>query len=1081
MDMNVLKNLGLKSILRGAGGGVLFATVLSAAPVFAAGSLPGATSGDNAFAVMQTDKRTVTGIVKDSKGEALIGVSVVLKGTTTGTITGLDGDYSIEVPASGVLEFSYIGYKTVEVKLTSATSYDVVMHDDTEVLGEVVVTAMGIERKAASLTYATQTVKNTELTRARDVNFVNALQGKSAGLTITPNSSGAGGGASKILLRGQSSMLGNNQPLIVLDGVPLANGMQTQVDAGSLMNGGARDGGDILSTINPDDVASMTILKGANAAALYGSAANNGVIVITTKGGREGNLRVDVSSNSTFEQVIMLPELQTTYGGRVNGFNGVDYNGWGPALSSITADEMSRYPYLTNDSGYDKLKDFYDVGMTFTNSVALSGGTEKMRTYFSYANTTQRGVFEQNKFKRHNLMFKQTYNLFNNRLHLDFSLNYINQKLNNRPTVGKTYSAIFGMYRTPANIDMRYFKNNYSHTGTLEDDMVTSLEYGNRHLINEPIQTWEWYDQYVNNPYWIRNMLNNETITNRLLSSFTAKVDIVDGLSAQARLSVEQNFIDETDSKYATTNRESRTKAGISYVGNRWDRNIFSDYLLTYNKRFLDKIDFNITAGTSLRRVKSGSVSSYNEMDTAAIYPNIFLPQNDKARTDSKSITTTQTWDNNWETAVFATTQIGFWDYAYIDASFRTDWSKAFQQFAEDGKYKSFSYWSLGGNVLLKDLIAKNNDKVNSLKLRVSYSLVGNSIPNVIYAAQTLDFASGALSARIAPFRNPKPETTSSYEVGFDGSFFNNAFDFDVTFYNTVLDNQVMQISTSAGQNQYVNSGKVRNRGIEVTANYNWRINRDWSWYTGITFAYNDNKILETYTPEGSDVPNPIELDISNRFRIKFVEGGSYGDIYMNEIRYDENGNILADRNGNPLMTSDFSKKVGNNTAKTTFGWHNTINWRDLSFYILFDGKIGGKIVSITEAELDAYGLSQRTADARNSNPDGLMGVTTSGQPVRIPWQNYYETLGMTTTEDYVYDATNVRVREVSLGYTIRDLFGTSKHLTISVIARNLGFIFKKSPVDPDISVTAANGLGGIDIYSLPTTRSFGINLKATF
>ena len=382
---------------------------------------------------------------------------------------------------------------------------------------------------------------------------------------------------------------------------------------------------------------------------------------------------------------------------------------------------------------------------------------------------------------------------------------------------------------------------------------------------------------------------------------------------------------------------------------------------------------------------------------------------------------------------------------------------------------------------MLKDLIAKNNDKVNSLKLRVSYSLVGNSIPNVIYAAQTLDFASGALSARIAPFRNPKPETTSSYEVGFDGSFFNNAFDFDVTFYNTVLDNQVMQISTSAGQNQYVNSGKVRNRGIEVTANYNWRINRDWSWYTGITFAYNDNKILETYTPEGSDVPNPIELDISNRFRIKFVEGGSYGDIYMNEIRYDENGNILADRNGNPLMTSDFSKKVGNNTAKTTFGWHNTINWRDLSFYILFDGKIGGKIVSITEAELDAYGLSQRTADARNSNPDGLMGVTTSGQPVRIPWQNYYETLGMTTTEDYVYDATNIRVREVSLGYTIRDLFGTSKHLTISVIARNLGFIFKKSPVDPDISVTAANGLGGIDIYSLPTTRSFGINLKATF
>lgn len=1080
MNMNPIKINCLKGLFRGKGSGLLFAAMLLGSPAFSGQVSAETASGTTEFAVQQQNERTVTGVVKDKSGEPLIGVNVVLKGTATGTITGLDGDFMLQVPSSGVLEISYIGYKTVEVKLTSSNTYEVVLREDTEVLSEVVVTAMGIERKASSLTYATQTVKNTELTRARDVNFVNALQGKSAGLTITPNSSGAGGGASKILLRGQSSMIGNNQPLIVLDGVPLANGMQSQVGAGSLEFGGARDGGDILSTINPDDVASMTILKGANAAALYGSAANNGVIVITTKGGRQGNLRVDVSSNSTFERVIMLPELQTTYGGTINGYNSVNYDGWGPALSSITDEQLSRFPYLTRDSGYDKLKDFYGTGMTFTNSVALSGGTEKMSTYFSYANTTQRGVFEQNKFKRHNLMFKQTFNLFNDKLHLDFSFNYINQRLNNRPPVGKTFSAVFGMYRTPANIDMRYFKENYSHTGTLEDEMVSNLNIGNRHLINEPIQTWEWYDQYVNNPYWILNMLNNETITNRLLSSFTAKLDIIDGLSAQARLSVEQNFIDDTDSKYATTNSSARIPAGISYVGHSWNRNIFSDYLVTYNKRFLDKIDFNITAGTSLRRVNSGSVSSYNAMDTAAIYPNIFLPQNDKARTDGRSTTTTQTWDNNWETAIFATTQIGFWDYAYIDASFRTDWSKAFQQFADDGKYKAFSYWSLGGNVLLKDLIAKHNDKVNNLKLRASYSVVGNSIPNVVYAAQTLDFGSGALSAKAAPFRNPKPETTSSFEVGFDGAFFNNAFDFDVTFYNTVMDNQVMQISTSSGQAQYVNSGKVRNRGIEVTANYNWRINSDWSWYTGITFAYNNNKILETYTPEGSDVPNPIELDISNRFRIKFVEGGSYGDIYMNEIMRDENGNMLVDQNGNPRMTSDYSKKVGNNTANTTFGWHNTFTWRDLSLYVLLDGKIGGKVVSMTEAELDSYGLSQRTADARTNQPEGLVGIN-NGREIAVPWQNYYRTIGTSMTEDYVYDATNIRVREISLGYTFRDLFGPSKSLSVSVIARNLGFIYKNSPVDPDISVTAANALSGIDIYSLPTTRSFGINLKATF
>lgn len=1059
---------------------VLLACAFLSSPAFTAEQSVFAAPPTDAYAFNQADSRTITGVVKDVNGEALIGVNVLLKGTTTGTITDFDGNFSLQVPANGVLVVSYIGYQTVEIKLSSKENYEVVLKEDSKVLGEVVVTAMGIERKAASLTYATQTVNNKELTRAKDVNFVNALQGKSAGLTITPNSSGAGGGASKIILRGQSSMLGNNQPLIVLDGIPLANGMQGQVDAGSMMYGGGKDGGDILSTINPDDIASMTILKGANAAALYGSAANNGVIVITTKGGREGNLRVDVSSSSTFERAIMLPEFQTTYGGQINGYNGISYDGWGGKLSDITADELSRYPYLTTDESLNKLDGFFGTGMTFNNSVSLSGGTEKMRTYFSYANTTQRGILEENKFQRHNLMFKQNFNLFNNKLHLDFSLNYINQRLNNRPTVGKTYSSIFGLYRTPANVDMRYFRENYQHIATNEDEMVSNTDIGNRHLLGYPIQTWEWYDQYVNNPYWIRNTVASKDITNRILSTFSAKVDLYEGLTAQARLSVEQNTLLSNGSKNATTNRESQIKGGIYYVDNNWTRDIFSDYLLSYNKRFNDKIDFNATAGTSLTRNKWGKINSYNEIDTAAIYPNITLPQNDKFREEGKSNTTTETWGNDWEAAIFATTQIGFYDIAYIDASYRTDWSKAFQQFVEPGKkYKGFSYWSLGGNVLLKDLIAKNNDKVNSLKLRASYSEVGNSIPNVVYAAQTLNFYTGELSAKMAPFDNPKPETTNSFEVGLDGSFFNNSFDFDVTFYNTVLNNQVMQISTSSGQSKYVNSGKVRNRGIEVTANYRWRINSDWSWYTGATFAYNDNKILSTYIPEGSNVPNPIELDLG-QFRIKFLEGGSYGDIYMNELKRDENGNLLVDKNGNPLMTTDYSKYVGNNTAKITYGWHNTFVWKDFSLYVLLDGKIGGKIVSVTEAELDAYGLSQRTADSRNNQPAGLVGIN-NGKEIPVSWKQYYYTTGTSMTEDYVYDATNLRIREVSLGYTFRGLFGNSKDLSVSLVGRNLGFIFKNSPVDPDISVTAANALSGIDIYSLPTTRSFGINLKATF
>ena len=1028
----------------------------------------------------QSGPQKVKGTIVDAKGEPLIGVNVLVKGTTIGVITDLDGNFELNVPENNKeLSVSYIGYKTQDIHLNNKSrDLKITLLEDTKVLGEVVVTAMGIERKAESLTYATQTVGGKELTRAKDVNFVNSLQGKSAGLTITPNSSGAGGGASKIILRGQSSMLGNNQPLIVLDGIPLSNGMGGQPSDNIVMGGS--DGGDMLSTINPDDIANITILKGANAAALYGSAANNGVLVITTKGGREGKVRVDVSSSTQFETPLFLPQFQTEYGGAINGYS-MNYDGWGPRLSSYTPEQLARFPYATNDQSLNKLDGLYQTGMSFNNGVSISGGTEASRSYFSYANTTQRGIMENNKFSRHNLMFKQNFSLFNNKLQLDFSINYINQNLKNRPVVGKALNPIFSMYRTPASVDMRYFKKNYEHTGTMEDEMVNNINVGNRKLLGQPIQTWDWWDQYINNPYFILNRTNSEDIKDRVLTSFTAKVDIVKGLSAQARISVDQNFIKGNSSKYATINRDNRTKAGIYWVGSSWNRDIFSDYLLTYSKDFNDKVSLNVTGGTSLRRYKNGSLDIYNEIDTAAVHPNLFLPQNSKRKEESTSTTTTEKWDSNWEAAVFATAQVGFWNTAYLDLSFRNDWSKAFQQFAVGNEYKSFPYYAVGGNILLKDLIAKNWKPMNSMKLRLSYSEVGNSIPNQIYAAQDFNMSTGAITSKNAEFDDPKPETTKSVELGIDGTFLNNSLDFDLTLYQSVMSHQFLEITTSAGLKKPINSGRVRNRGIELSANYRWNINRNWSWHTGITFAYNANKILSTYTPAGGGNPDPVEIG-PDLFKVKFIEGGSYGDIYMNSFARDENGNIKLDGKGTPVMTSGHDYLVGNTTAPTTFGWNNTINYKNLSFYILFDGKIGGKVISITEADLDAYGLSQRTADSRNKYPEGLQVYDAKkGTNVNVAWSDYYRMQGTTVTDAYAYDATCIRVREVSVGYTFNDVFGPSKGLSISLIGRNLGFIFKKAPVDPDLSVSAANGFSGIDVYGLPTTRTFGINLKATF
>ncbi len=1051
---------------------------------------------------------TATGVVYDEAGEPVIGASVrVADNLAQGGSTNFDGEFNIANVKPGTkLKITYVGYNEVFV-VWNGTPLDIHLVPDAKMIDEVVVTAMGIKREEKTLTYAVQTIKNDEVTRIKETNFVNALQGKSAGLTITPNNSGAGGGASRIVLRGSTSILGSNQPLIVLDGVPMTSGMGGQVTDGIDMGGG-KSGDDLLSTINPEDIENMTILKGPNAAALYGSAANNGVIVITTKSGATGTVKVDISSSTSIDRIAMHPKQQQWYGitdaGGVYAHN--QWAAWGPRIGTRDPLDVAANPWLMN-SARESVGDLFQTGVTLNNGITLSGGTENSRTYFSYNNTYQSGVLPGNKFSRNNVMLKESFSLFDKRVNITTSLNWIHQRTDNAPVVGKALSSLFALYRTPADVDMRYFKANYYHLG-VAGERFTDPETGNPKLVGQPVQTFNWNTDYLNNPWWVNKMVNDKQKRDRILGNITLDWTIWKNLKYQTRFSVDMVFNNGLNEEYATMYRAAFDYKGGKYSSdNSRSSDIYNDHMVTWNDRFADKIDVNLAAGGSFTRHYSRSTSIFTGIDTSGV-PNAFVPQNNKnyrpGNPNGSSTSASDSWDyTDWSSALFMTASVGLFDKVYIDGSYRRDWCQAFQQFTEKGDYKSFGYYSFGANVLIDKFFSSQPLWLDQLKWRGSYSVVGNAVPNQFFGRQTINFGTGAISTRPLLFDDPKPETTKAFETGIDAWMFNNKFNIDVTYYNSTLHNQFLTISTPAGSKP-INTGRIRNTGVEISAGYRWAINRDWTWTTNANFAYNDNKILETYMQENG-VPYIYETG-PKAFHIKYLEGGKFGDIYVNSFAREENGNIKVsyqqDANGNidyanavPQMASgQYETYVGNTASPYTVGWSNTFTFRNFTFYFLIDGRIGGKVMSLTEPDLDRYGISINSGKARLAaendpelqyiDPAGnktLLMYLPDGSGRKISVQRYYETIGQNPMEEHVYDATSFRMRDISLSYSLPNLFGTSKGMTAQFSVKNAFFLYKDSPVDPDISVSAANGYSGIDSYALPTLRSYCITLKFNF
>lgn len=987
---------------------------------------------------------TLEGLIKDDSGP-LLGATVIVKNTTRGTTTDMDGKFRLEGLQPGdVLQVTYVGYDPYEVTYTGQTTLDILMTTTANQLNAVVVTAMGIERQSKTLSYAAETVGGDDVADIKSVNMINALQGKAAGLQITPNSTGAGG-SSKILFRGNKSINGSNQPLVVVDGVPLMmNITSDQVDS----NWGAqRDGGDAMSTINPDDIASISLLKGASAAALYGAVAANGAIMITTKSAMAGRLAVNVSSNTTIDTPLSLPEFQNTYG--ANG----QYS-WGDKLASKAPDYAEK---------------FFRTGWTTNNSISINGGAEDLRAYFSYGNVTSGGITPENDYSQHTLNAKVGFDLFNDHIKVDFNAKYVNQHISNQPAGGFVFNPLVGTYTFPRGGDWNGYKSNFeTYNGEL----------------NANVQNWvTTTDETNSNPYWLLNRERPVVERNRYEFGGSIKYQIIDGLSLTGRMRYER-----ADEHYVRNHYAS--SYGNKYTYGKMDDNryfseqLYADLLAQYNHTW-DDFSLNATLGTSMMQTRSNNVSLLYEQSKfvapgngGAYYPNIFNPSNFYMNG------TTMGLERKRLNSVFGAVTFGFKEALFLDVTARNDWSSALAY--TDGY--SFFYPSVGASLLLNRFVDMGRN-IDLFKFRGSYSIVGNDVPVYKTNPRYTYGDQGAINPpESVPFRTLKPEKTHSFEVGFDGEFFQHRLHVNATYYKTNTKTQYFEVTLpweSGYKSQFVNAGNVQNQGFELTAGWFQDFGNEFTWSTDLNLSYNDNKIIELF----DGIQDGVTVSNLGGAKVILYEGGQYGDLYVRTLKRDESGKLVTETpegadyqipvNGGE-QNSDL-KYMGNMNSKWNMGWNNTFRYKDLTLSMLIDFRIGGKVVSMTEATLDGYGVSERTGRARDRGYVMREGIKFSNVKA------YYDVVGATSfnsvynVEDYVYDATNVRMREISLGYTFRNLFGQSKNLTLAFIARNLFFFYKDAPMDPDVSMGTGNGLQGFDVFNLPTTRSFGLNVKLNF
>lgn len=984
----------------------------------------------------------IEGTVVDAAGQPLANVAVQVKGTTRGALTDEKGHFSLQVESTDILVFNYVGYEKKEVAVGQQTSIRVTLTEANKQLSTVVVTALGIKRSEKSVTYATQQVSGVELTKAKDPNLINTLNGKVAGLTISQSSSGVGGSA-KVILRGAKSGLGSNQALYVIDGVPMNNSLTSQPNS-SFGGSGSYDGGDPISNLNPEDIESISTLKGASAAALYGSQGANGVILITTKSGKAGRTVVNFSSSLTLSNVAYKPEFQNSYGQT----NATNPQSWGDKISG----------------GHDNTSSFFQTGQNLTNSISLAGGSEKMQTYFSYANTSAKGIQPTNKLSRNNITFKETGHFLNDKLTAEADVNYVNQTIDNTILSGFYFNPLSGLYLFPRGNDIRPYKDNFEVFDPARRLMV---------------QNWPFNEDVQQNPWWILHRNPNTLDRNRLLMNASLKYEVNKWLNITARGSMDR-INDVYEQKiYAGTIPTLSPANGVYVYSNTTTNQQYGDLLANFDIPVGSNVRITGVLGGSIRDVVTKG-EKFNSGQEGLNIPNVFLIQNFKTFNPLNSGTLQE--NHNQVQSVFGSANISYKSWLYLDLTARNDWASALA-FTPSGSY---FYPSVGLNVILSE-VAKLPSFISFAKVRGSYAQVGNSPLAYQSNPAVYNFsAGGGFSPNTtAPFTDLKPEKTNSLEFGTEWHFFDNRLTADVTYYKTNTKNQTLQIRAPQGSfydNFFINAGNIQNQGVEAIVRYDVLRDTKLKWNTGLNFSTNKNKIIEL-------APNAPEFTLSgasgSNYVSKFKVGGSFGDIYGTVLQRDEQGRVMIDANGNPIKQGGDFVYLGNSNTKWQLGWNNNLQYKDFTLSFLIDGKFGGKVMSITQSMLDQYGVSKVTGEARDAGGVAVNGVDPNGNPVSlVDAQKWYSTVGgrEAASGEYIYSATTVRLRELALGYNI-PVKGTSfvKGLKLSLTGRNLVYFSKKAPFDPELTMSTANGLAGVDIFMPPATRNYGLSLNATF
>lgn len=996
------------------------------------------------------DNSTVRGRVVDVSGEPLIGATIREKGGTRGTVTDIEGNFILSVPDSAVLQVSFVGYESIEVSVGGRKTLEIQLRENTVMLDNVIITALGLEKKEASLAYSIQKVKGEELTRMKEVNMITALAGKAAGVQINKNSSGIGGSA-KVSLRGIRSASGDNQPLYVIDGVPMLNiGTEQAYSAiGGTANAGNRDGGDGISNLNPEDVESISILKGAPAAALYGSQAANGVILITTKkGNTAGQRNIYFSTGLTFDKAFSLPKMQNCYG------------------VSDVVDSWGEKAYLPISN---ELNDFFRTGLTSITSVSVNYGNEKIQTYFSYANTTGRGIVDKNQLTKHNINLRETAVMFNQRLKLDGNVNVMRQIVKNKPVSGGFYmNPLVGLYRFPRGEDLSYYKDNYEIY-----DPERKLGIQNWHTFTE---------DFEQNPYWIQNRIQSKETRMRSIISLSANLRINSWLTVQARGSVDY-ISDKMRQKFYASTAPALCGANGRYIEMDYQETLIYGDVMAMGKRKWEDFTLDVAIGGSIND-KNVNSTRYDSKNASLKYANVFnlanIVMNGSASIDQKIDSRRQLQ------SVFGTAQVGYQDKVFLDLTARNDWASTLAYTSHE---KSGFFYPSAGLSFLIDKWIQLPEWISFAKLRGTYSKVGNDIPQFITNSVSHITAGGELQANdAAPFKEMEPEMTHSVEVGTEWRFFQSRLGFNLTYYRTNTHNQFFKLPALAGDMyayRYVNAGDIQNRGWELTVDATPVLTPDFTWKTSLNFSSNRNKIKELHEELKELVYGPSSF--SSSYAMKLVKGGSIGDIYGKAFVRDAEGNIVyqteGDHKGLPAVEGEGNTiKVGNANPRFIMGWNHTFSYKGFSLYFLLDWRYGGKILSQTQAEMDLYGVSQVTALARDRGY-----VTLEGQQIDNVKGFYKNIVGgrAGVTEYYMYDATNLRLREVSLNYTFPKKWMQKtkvlKDLQLAFVARNLCFLYKKAPFDLDLVLSTGNDNQGIEVFGMPTTRSLGFTVKCEF